>query len=254
MERIDLKDYEFDELLPAYALGAMTPEENRQVEIHLETCEQCQAIVASYRSVAEGLLHAPDPKPPSKALRSRILKQIEPTTELPNWRRLVQRVPLVGFGLAVGFVILLMVNIGILVQAQRLVDEGQGALAQQQAGQTAVAIASYPSSQVALIEEDGVRGTFVYDPGIPVGVLYVWGLQPPPEDQAYQTWLVDAEGQRLNGGLLTFSVDPGFGWLMIEAPKPIAEFSSLGVTLEPAGGSTAPTGPRILGTDIVQAP
>lgn len=249
-----MKDHEFDELLPIYALGAMTPEENQQVEIHLETCERCQAIVASYRVVAEGLLHAPDPKLPSKALRARTLKQIEPTTELPNWRRSIQRVPAVGFGLAVGLVILLMVNIGFLFQAQRLVDEGQGALAQQQAGQTAVAIASYPSSQVALIEEDGVRGTFVYDPSIPIGVLYVWGLQPPPEDQAYQTWLVDAEGQRLNGGLLTFSVDPGFGWLMIEAPKPIAEFSSLGVTLEPAGGSAAPTGPRILGTDIVQTP
>jgi anti-sigma-K factor RskA len=254
VERIDLNDHEFDELLPAYSLGATTLEENRQVEIHLETCERCQAIVASYQNIAEGLLHAPDPKLPAKALRTRILKQIDDATELPIWRRAIQRIPAVGFGLAVGLIILVMVNIGLLFQAQRLIDQGQGALAQQQAGQTAVAIASYPSSNVALIEEDGVRGTFVYDPGLPVGVVYVWGLQPPPEEQAYQTWLVDSEGNRLSGGLLTFSADPGFGWLMIEAPKPIAEFSSLGVTLEPAGGSAAPTGPRILGTDIVQAP
>jgi anti-sigma-K factor RskA len=123
-------------------------------------------------------------------------------------------------------------------------------VAQQRAGQTAVAIASYPSSQVALIEEDGVRGTFVYDPELPVGVMYVWGLQPPPEDQAYQAWLVDPQGHRLSGGLLTFSEDPGFGWLLVQAPSTMSEFSSLGVTLEPAGGSLAPTGPRILGADL----
>ena len=142
------------------------------------------------------------------------------------------------------------INIGFLLQTQRLLDQGQDTAAQQQAGQTAVAIASYPSSQVASIEEDGLRGTFVYDPDLPVGVMYVWGLQPPPEDQAYQAWLVDSQGQRLSGGLLSFSEDPGFSWLLIEAPTTMSEFISLGVTLEPAGGSLAPTGPRILGTDL----
>lgn len=243
-------DHEFEDVLAAYVLGAMAPEERRQVEHHLQECEKCQGIVASYQIVSEGLLYAPDPKQPPKSLRARLIKQIGQTSEIPGWRRALQRVPAAGFGLALGLIILLTVNIGFLLQAQRLLDQGQDALAQQQAGQTAVAIASYPSSQVAVIEEDGVRGTFVYDPGLPVGVMYVWGLQPPPEDQAYQAWLVDAEGNRLSGGLLTFSEDPGFGWLMIETSKPIAEFSSLGVTLEPAGGSPVPTGPRVLGADL----
>ena len=243
-------NHEFEDLLGAYVLGALAPQEHRQVEVHLQECEKCQGIVASYQIVSEGLLYAPDPKLPSKSLRARLLKQINQTSEIPSWRRAFQKVPATGFGLALGLIILLTVNIGFLLQAQRLLDQGQDALAQQQAGQTAVAIASYPSSQVAVIEEDGVRGTFVYDPGLPVGVMYVWGLQPPPEDQAYQAWLVDAEGNRLSGGLLTFSEDPGFGWLMIETSKPIAEFSSLGVTLEPAGGSPVPTGPRVLGADL----
>ncbi len=250
MERVDLMDRDFEDLLGAYVLGALTPDERRQVKAHLQDCDSCRGIVASYQSISEGLLHTTDPKSTPKSMRARLQKRIGQTSEIPGWRRVVQRVPATSFGLALGLIILLSVNIGFLLQAQRLLDQGQDALAQQQAGQTAISIASYPSSQVAVIEEDGLRGTFVYDPDLPVGVMYVWGLQPPPVDQAYQAWLVDPQGQRVNGGLLTFSEDPGFGWLMIEAPIPISEFRSLGVTLEPAGGSVGPTGPRILSADL----
>ena len=242
--------HEYEDLLGAYVLGALSLEEHQRVESHLKSCKRCQDNVASYQLVVEGLLHAANPKRPPKSLRNQLHRQIGQPIETPRWRRAVQRVPATAFGLALGLIILASINIGILLQAQRLLDRGQDAAAQQRAGQTAMAIASYPSSQVASIEEDGLRGTFVYDPDLPLGVMYVWGLQPPSEDQAYQAWLVDAQGQRLSGGLLTFSEDPGFGWLLIEAPTPMSEFISLGVTLEPAGGSPAPTGPRILGTDL----
>ena len=243
-------DHEFEDQLGAYVLGALTPVERRGVEVHLQDCELCRGIVASYQGVSEGLLHAPVPKLPPKSLRARLQKRIGQTSDISGWRRVVQRVPATSFAIALGLIILLSVNIGFLLQSQSLLGQGQEALAQQQAGQTAIAIASYPSSKVAVIDEDGLRGTFVYDPDLPVGVMYVWGLQPPREDQAYQAWLVDPQGNRVDGGLLTFSEDPGFGWLMIEAPMPIAEFSRLGVTLEPAGGSVGPTGPRILGADL----
>ncbi|GMR09579.1 MAG: anti-sigma factor [Anaerolineae bacterium] len=243
-------DHKAEEQLAAHALGALDSEERQWVEVHLDGCTRCQAALASYESVADGLLHAPDRMPVPGAVRSRLSKQIGRPADLPRWRSAVKAVPAAGLAMAVGLILLLAVNLGFLVQTQRLLDQGQGALAQQQAGLTAAAIASYPSSQVAVIEEDGVRGTLVYDPSLPVGVMYVWGLQPPSDDQTYQTWLVDAEGQRTSAGLLTFSADPGFGWLMIEAPTPMGEFKSLGVTLEPAGGSEAPTGPRILGTDL----
>ena len=242
--------HDFEELLAAYVLDALAPEEQRQLEAHLRDCETCQGILASYQRVTEALLFAPGSKAPPRQLRARLLRQIDQRSETPQRRRAIQRVPAAAFGLALGLIILVGINIGFLLQTQRLLDQGQDTAAQQQAGQTAVAIASYPSSQVASIEEDGLRGTFVYDPDLPVGVMYVWGLQPPPEDQAYQAWLVDSQGQRLSGGLLSFSEDPGFSWLLIEAPTTMSEFISLGVTLEPAGGSLAPTGPRILGTDL----
>ncbi len=242
--------HEAEEQLAAYALGALDLEERLQVEAHLEGCPSCQAALAAYESIAHGLLHAADPKAPPRSIRSNLAKQLGKTRARTGWRGTLQRVPAAGLGLAVGLILLLTLNLGLLVQSQRLLKQGQDALAQQQAGQTAVALASSPSSLVALIDEDGVRGTFVYDPGLPLAVMYVWGLPPLPDDQAYQAWLVDAEGQRLSGGLITFGADPGFGWLMIEAPSVMEDFVALGVTLEPAGGSAEPTGPRILGADL----
>lgn len=242
--------HEIEELLPAYALGATEPEERWQVEAHLIECEECRTILASYRTVTEGLLHSAMPTRPPKTLRARLMKQVSNSTERPSWRQAIRKVPAAGLALAVALALLLAVNLGFLVRTQQQLEQGQYAIAQLQAGQAAAAIASYPSSQVAVIEEDGVRGTFVYDPSLPVGVMYVWGLQPPSAEQAYQTWLIDAEGRRMSGGLLKFSEDQGLSWLLIEAPMPMMEFVSLGVTIEPAGGSPAPTGPRVLGADL----
>lgn len=243
-------DHEIEELLPAYALGATEPEERWRVEAHLIECEECRTILASYRTVTEGLLHAAIPTRPAQALRTRLLRRVSRSAEIPSWRVAIQKIPAAGLALAATLILLLAVNIGFLVRTQQQLEQVHYAIAQLQVGQAASAIASYPSSQVAVIEEGGVRGTFVYDPSLPVGVMYVWGLQPPTEDQAYQTWLIDGEGQRMSGGLLTFSADPGYGWLIIEAPTPMSEYRSLGVTLEPAGGSSAPTGPRVFGTDL----
>jgi anti-sigma-K factor RskA len=245
-----LTDHEIEELLPAYALGATEPEERRQVEAHLVECERCRTNLASYRSVTEGLLYSAIPTRPPKTLRARLLAQLSKSTELPSWRKTIRELPAAGLALTVAVILLLAVNLGFLVRTQQQFEQGQYAMAQLQAGQAAAAIGSYPSSEVAVIEEGGVRGTFVYDPSLPVGVMYVWGLNPPPGEQAYQTWLIDAEGQRISGGLLNFSEDQGLSWLLIEAPMAMMEFVSLGVTLEPAEGSPVPTGPRILGTDL----
>ena len=80
-------DHDFEEDLAGYVLGAMAPEEQRQVEIHLQECEKCQGIVASYKNVTEGLLYAPDLKAPPRSLRARLLQQTEQTSEIPGWRR-----------------------------------------------------------------------------------------------------------------------------------------------------------------------
>ena len=69
-----------------------------------------------------------------------------------------------------------------------------------------------------------------------------------PRGQVYQLWLIRS-GQRTSGG--TFSPEPqGEARLTIEAPEPFATYQAVGVTVEPEGGSPAPTGQRVLGGNL----
>jgi anti-sigma-K factor RskA len=36
--------------------------------------------------------------------------------------------------------------------------------------------------------------------------------------------------------------------VQVVAPQPLDTYSALGITIEPAGGSPAPTGPKVLGS------
>ena len=89
------------------------------------------------------------------------------------------------------------------------------------------------------------RGVFYAPTGADKGLLCVYDLPALPDDRTYQAWLV-RDGQRTNAGTFRVSGD-GYGVLLVRAGQPLESFDSLGITEEPAGGSAAPTGPRLMG-------
>ena len=235
-------------LLGAHALGVLTQAEALQVEAHLAACEQCAARAAEFHQIAEGLLHlAPEVEPPA-ALRARLMATLDEDAQParrsnPAGRRL-------GWAGALAAVALLALNLAQWVRNASLQAQLESLAAQERAGQTAQALRSYPSSQVVELEAEGIRGTLVYDPGFPLAVLYIWGLEDPGPQQAYQAWLISADGTRTSGGLLELPEEQGFAWLVVRANRPLQDYSGFGLTLEPADGSPLPTGPRILGGDL----
>src|SRR5690606_4393398 len=66
---------EIAELLGAYALDAVEPEEAAAVEAHLAVCPRCAAEVADHREVAAMLAHSGAPAP--EGLWSRISASLE---------------------------------------------------------------------------------------------------------------------------------------------------------------------------------
>jgi anti-sigma-K factor RskA len=236
-------------LLAGYALEALTPEEAHVVEDHLKECDRCPAILDEYQAVTSGLLHTPRLQTPPGRVRARLLSRVVRPAPKPS---LWDRVKGLGWSrAAVGAVLgaLLIVNLLVLGQ-NRAVASQQQALTQRIADQqTAFALITYPTTKITKVYGDGY-GTFVYDPGQPIAVLNAWGLSPLPAAQTYQVWLVSAKGDRVSGGL--FQVLPGarFTTLVINSPSPLSSFVGVGVTVEPAGGSPAPTGPRVLRTDF----
>ena len=81
-----------------------------------------------------------------------------------------------------------------------------------------------------------------------LALLCVYDMPALPADKAYQLWLI-RDGMRDSGGVFQVSKD-GFGLLVIRPDRPLSEYSALGITVEPAGGSPAPTSPRVLGASL----
>jgi anti-sigma-K factor RskA len=68
--------HEFGLLLGAHALGALDGDERRAVELHLQTCQSCNALLVELRSVAVGVALAADPIEPPPVVKARLLARV----------------------------------------------------------------------------------------------------------------------------------------------------------------------------------
>jgi anti-sigma-K factor RskA len=223
------------EWLPAYALGSLDDEEVLEVSKHLEACPACQAELRGFSSLTDHLaLAAPQVDPPA-GLKRRILAGVAgarpaPTKAKPaGWLRLRPVWGLAGLVLVVALAAGNVWQWTLLNQAQR------------RAGATefqAVAMAATGSVQ-------GASGVLVLDKEGRYGTLVVDNLPDLEKTQQYQLWLIDAGGERTDGGV--FSVySSGYAVVWIHVEQPLNSFASFGVTVEPYGGSPLPTGEKVL--------
>jgi Anti-sigma-K factor rskA/Putative zinc-finger len=67
-----------DELIPAHALRALDPDDERAVAAHLATCERCRLQLRDFEGVAAALAYASPAVAPPPELRDRVLGAIEP--------------------------------------------------------------------------------------------------------------------------------------------------------------------------------
>ena len=242
------------DLLGAYVMGALDSAERIGLEAHLGTCHECQAELAEYQQVTEGLLHLAIRVAPTSGLRASLIARLggHPRGLQSPLRTRLVRAPQVGF--AAVAVALLVLNGALILETRNLAERGQELLAQQEASQTALALASYSTSQTAFVQEERIWGTFVYEESFPVAVLNVWGLPASAEDQAYQLWLINPDGTRISGALFRTAESQELISVLIRSPIPFGEVTGFGVTVEPDTGSPAPTGQRMLGADFDHSP
>ncbi len=88
-------------------------------------------------------------------------------------------------------------------------------------------------------DPQSVRGYVVLSPEDTQGFVTTASLQPLPDDQTYQFWLVDGDTLTSAG---TFETDDqGIGRIAIQGQQPLGEYDAVGISVEPAGGSEQPT-------------
>lgn len=231
------------DLLPAYVLDALTVDEMSQVAEHLAGCPTCQTELSRLQQVADELpLALVQSTPPTRvkdnlmqAVQSRQSKTSRPSQPTSLWQKLtgILRMRLPALGLAL-IVVMALGNLLLLRQLN-------------QANSQAIT----PMRMFVLAntkDSPGAVGTLIMDPHGKYGTLVVDNLAALVSDKQYQVWLIKS-GERTSGGV--FSVNPeGYASLEIHAPMPLVQYDSIGITIEPAGGSPGPTGAKVLGSDL----
>jgi anti-sigma-K factor RskA len=105
------------------------------------------------------------------------------------------------------------------------------------------ALLNDPSVQSFALAGDAATGRFWVTSSGDVGCLVVQGLPELAAGQVYQVWLREGDQPV---GVATFVTQAGNAWTLIRAEQPIQQFQAIGITIEPQGGSPAPTGQGVL--------
>ena len=238
-----MKHEELRGLIPAYAISALDADELAAVEAHLSDCGECRALAVDYRRLSSDLLYAAPlvaaPAGLTEDLRRRIAAPAPPPARQGFSFASVFARPAFGLALA-GIALVLLVGTNLYWAARTARVEREVA--------AVTALAQAPAIRVSASEEGYGRGVLFGPDQTNISLLCVWGMEPLPEEQAYQVWLISGE-ERVSGG--TFHVtDEGYGILFLRPPDPLHTYDGIGITVEPASGSPGPTSPRILGTEF----
>ena len=268
----------------AFVLNALEPDEQRAVEEHLARCPRCAREIGDLELVGEQLARAVPQHEPPPALRERVLAAARAETadgasaapprplafpsarqraDQPDPDQTEQRTagkPGRPSWLAIGTLAAALAALiwGASLQAQlaatqRQLAETAGQLERLRGAYGAVVgvLASPDTSVYDLQGREGApeaQGKVWVNPDSGQGMMMARGLPALPDGQAYQVWLVNAQG-RVSGGFLRPYGDDVY-YTVLQAPGKLTEYQSIGVTREPAVGSPGPTGPRIIGGEI----
>ncbi len=246
-----MEEHIFD-LIPGYALGSLDDQDLLIVARHLPHCAECRAELSTFLATADQLAFAVPLRTPSPELKSKILKRVtlapQPVSAAaaaPHPPRGILAVFRSLFanpaGLALGALALLLI---ILMAASNF-------LLWQRVNNLQTRV---PPANVQLVRLAGTnnapqaRGYLMVFNNETYGTLVVENAPALAPGHQYQLWLI-RDGKRTDGGV--FSVSPeGYGVLEVWAPQPLETFPSYGITIEPSGGSPAPTGNKVLGGDL----
>lgn len=259
---------EVRELVPLLALDALDVDERDVVEDHLSGCAACAEELAGYLETAAVLALALPQSEPAPGLKGRVLAEASrarlvpnagerPATRRPGAGRFRLRISAAGLVAAVA----LMVAAGsttwaFSLQQQLEVQEARLATLSERAQnyQRVTAVLQAADTQIRVLQGTNnapqAFGRVYIDPETSEGMLMVRNLPPLPQDRHYQLWVTGADGIRQSAGILTWTDKAGNGYTLIKCPETLARWQSFGVTMEPAGGSPAPTGSRMLGGSI----
>lgn len=242
---------EADVLAAALSVGSLDGADEASLQQHLVGCTDCRQLAGEYMEAASRLPLALDPLRPSPELRSRLMRAVyaeAAAAESPRgaaaprppwWQRFWSSLPAArGFTLAAGAAAVALVGLTTWSIAGR-----QNATP----ASLAVALTHTPAAPDA-------HGQLVYDKADSQAVLTVSGLPGPARvgggASVYEVWLVRADGSTTPAAFLTQAPDGSWTAAM---HGDMAGYTTVAATVEPPGGSKAPTGVEVLQASLTNS-
>ncbi|MCS6872593.1 MAG: anti-sigma factor [Anaerolineae bacterium] len=221
-----MDEQELEERIATYALNILSETERAEVEAILARSAEAQELLRRYETLLGGLAalapHRSAPEGAAERFRARLAA--ERTRKRP-------KLPLRLIFSAIAAALFILIT-GVLLMARAPEDE------------IAILLNDPRAVRVELVPQGALQGSvrFIALPNSDQGVL-VAELPPLAADRQYQLWLIVSESDIRSGGVLE-DTRP----LRVRLPDPRLAYT-LGITIEPRGGSPQPTGaPLFLGT------
>ena len=237
---------ELKDALSALALGALDSAERIEVEAHVRGCAECQAELQALLKVVDGVGLAASPVTPPEGLRSKVLAQ---ATAHPQMRRVqlpdhrataVPPKPAGSWMMPLALAASLVLAAAALFYAFRLQTEVEELRKTTRILQSADLVRANMKGQASASNATGLALWSKAN-----GMLFSATQLPAlPAGSVYQLWTITGT-TATSAGLLTPDAS---GAVRLELPVPANAVrpDAFGVTIEPAGGSPAPTLPIVL--------
>ena len=250
----------------SYVLDALSEPERDSFERHLQHCPLCEDEVRGLRETAArlGLAKTLDPPP---QMRPRVLAAAYRTRQLPppvderiglerrrarvTWlfagrprgaRRHEQRrlrVPRLAAALAAASLVVI-VALGITQVVTRHQPGGA-----RTASAAISRVVTAPDARTETMRTSaGGTVTVVVSPGQQAAVVSATGMRSLPSAQTYQLWVIGPDGAR-SAGLLS-----GTGRAGPVLASGVAPGDRIGITVEPAGGTSSPTTTPVIAVPV----
>lgn len=240
---------DYKEMIPARALSALDAAEERALNEHLENCDECRKELEEWQATAATLAVVADPVEPSPKVRERILSEVRKeliTPEVIPFRSTSRNIwrSFGSLGAMAAVVLFTALIVGLVV----LWRENNAFKADIAKANEFIELAKTPGAKVSELRGvdlgAGATATLAYDK-TGQAILMADKLPNVPRGKAYQLWFIVGKNPPMPGK--TFAPDSaGKGVLKDQMPKEAVDSAIFAITLEPEGGSTAPTSPIYL--------
>jgi anti-sigma-K factor RskA len=230
---------EVHSLAGPFVLDALTGPERELFERHLSTCASCQHEVHELGATAARLGSAAS-SPPPPGLKAKVMAEVAATRQLPpplTARR--ERRRLSGWRgglLAAAAAIVLVAGAGVAVVEVRNAQRQAREAAARQTEITTV-LSAPDSHTVHAPVRGGGRATVVVSAREDRAVVVLDALPVRPSDETYQLWYI-AGSQARSAGVVDVDHPGQQSRLLSDG---VASAQAVGITVEPRGGSKAPT-------------